>query len=172
MKLFWVWTMGVLVLLLAVDRGEAFAGGSLRILDRQGGELGNSFVPFDSKIGDYSLEYNKKWRFNDLSVTANFSDSEADLSTKASFVAISLNRTGGPQTIGELRDRLAQKHPGLEWADAKLSGLSGLKGEDKGITFVYLLRAPGDMLSLSFRSTGGERTDKVIAHMLESLRVE
>lgn len=172
MRLFWVWVLGVLILMVAAAGGEAFAGGSLRILDRQGGELGNSFVPFDSKLGDYSLEYNKKWRFNDLSITTNFSDSEADPSTKASFVAVSLNRTDGPHTIGELRDRLAQKHPGLVWTAAKLSGLSGLKGEEKGITFVYLLRAPGDMLSLSFRSTGGERTDRVIAHMLETLRVE
>ncbi len=172
MKLMWIWIAGVLVLMVALAGGDAFAGGSLKILDRQGGELGNSFVPFDSKIGDYSLEYKKQWRLNDLSLTANFSDPDAGNPSSPSFVALSTKRTGGPQTETELMDQLKVKHPGIEWAKVRVAGLTGLGAEVKGVATVYVLRSPGDLLAISFRSTEGERTDYVISHMLSSLRLE
>lgn len=138
----------------------------------EGGELGNAFISFDSKIGDYSLEYPKKWVFNDLSFTSSFTDGEASSIREASFLTVSANREGGPQTMGELRDYVKKSYPDLEWAPAKLAGLSGLESVRGEVRLVYLLRAPGDWLALRYRSAKGEQSEKVITYMLQSFRVE
>lgn len=151
--------------------GGAGAAGKPGILGREGSELGNSFVPFDSKIGDYSLEYNKQWRLTDLSQTTSFTDAEAS-AEKASFLSVHADRTGGPATLQELEERLAKSHPEFSWSPVSLSGISGLRAEKGGVVHLQLLRAPYDLLSLRFRSSGGERTDLVLTHMLESFRAE
>lgn len=163
------WIVGLFALALA----ESVAVGAGRlVLGREGSELGNSFIPFDSKIGDYSLEYSKKWRLTDLSQTTSFTDSEPTAADKASFLSVHADRSGGPATVQELRERLVRSHPDLAWAPVSFAGVSGLKAERAGVTYLQLLRAPRDLLSLRFRSSEGERTDAVIGHMLESFRAE
>lgn len=135
-----------------------------------GGELGNAFIAFDSKLGEFSLEYPKHWQVNDLSVTANFS--ENDDAAVASFLAVNASRTGGPESMAELQSHLRKKFPGMDWIPAKLGGLNGLAGEKGDVKMVYLLRAPGDMLSLRFRSTKGESSEHAITHMLRSFRAD
>lgn len=132
---------------------------------REGSELGNSFIPFDSKIGEYSLEYSRLWRLNDLSQTTTFSDQET------SFLSVHADRNG-PKTVTELREKLAASQAGVVFEPVTLGGLSGLRGTKDGVTQVHLLRPPGDLLSLRFRSSAGVQSDAVIDHMLKSFRAE
>lgn len=163
----WIAAVWALALL-----GPVTASAKKPVLGREGSELGNSFVPFDSKIGDYSLEYNKRWRLTDLSQTTSFTDSAPAAADKASFLTVHADRTGGPATLQELAERLAQRSPGMAWSPVSFSGISGLRADKEGITYLQLLRAPRDLLSIRFRSTEGDRTNAVIGHMLESFRAD
>src|SRR5690606_3283083 len=114
-----------LTVLAAPEGFGATLGG---VLGREGSELGNSFVPFDSKIGEYKLEYSKKWRFTDLSQTASFTDSEPASSASVSFLSVHTDRTGGPATVNELRERIEKARPSVHWEPFSLAGLSGFRG--------------------------------------------
>lgn len=166
MKLVKVWAIGFMVLGFSATALSAPRRGN--VLGREGSELGNSFVPFDSKIGDYSLEYSKKWRLTDLSQTTSFTD--ADGAGASSFLSVHSDRTGGPASIADLRERLAQRHPGVDWKAGVFSGFSAFTGEMAGVVYVEVLRAPGDLLSLRYRSADQEKSDAVISHMLSSFR--
>lgn len=168
MKLVKIWAFGFIVLGLSATALSAPRRGG--VLGREGSELGNSFVPFDSKIGDYSLEYSKKWRLTDLSQTTSFTDAE-DVGA-ASFLSVHSDRTGGPATIAELRERLGKRHPGMDWKAGSFAGFSALTGERAGVVYLEVLRAPGDLLSLRYRSAAQEKSDGVISHMLSSFRAD
>jgi hypothetical protein len=170
MKLVKIWAFGMIVLGFSATALSAPRLGN--VLGREGSELGNSFVPFDSKIGDYSLEYSKKWRLTDLSQTTSFTDGEASGSGATSFLSVHSDRTGGPASIAELRERLAQRHPGMIWQPMAFAGFSALMAEKGGVVHLEVLRAPGDLLSLRYRSADKEKSDAVIAHMLSSFRAE
>ncbi len=131
-----------------------------------GGELGNAFIPFDSKIGEYTLEYPKGWRVIDLSTTTNFSDGEK------SFLAVSAGAGNGPNSKEELVESLEKRFPGVIWKEVKLSGLEGLEGQVEGVRTVMFLRSPGDLLTLRFRSGNGPRSDKLLTYMLQSFRAD
>jgi hypothetical protein len=156
--------------LIALALGLTFTAGEARTL-AEGGELGNAFVPFASKLGDFSLEYSKKWNCNDLSYTTSFSAPESSPAA-GSFLSVGTSRGEGPGSLAELREQLEKKHPGVRWGQEKFSGILGLAGERSGIRMLYLLRAPGDLISIRFRASGGERADQIIRHMLESFRAD
>jgi len=157
-----VW-MGLLALMVSAAREGVCA---------KGGELGNAFIPFASVMDGYSLEYNKKWHLNDLSLATNFSDSEARSGAPVSFFSVSAIHNPDISTIPQMLEHLELQNPGVKWISTKLAGLRGIESELKGVRTIFLLRGPGDLLSIRFRSTDGERTDNVIQYMLSSFRAE
>jgi hypothetical protein len=136
----------------------------------EGGELGNAFVPFDSKIGRYSLEYSKDWRVNDLSQSTSFADTKS-VSAAESFLAVTVDGAGA-RTADELLARLRSTHAGTDWQKVVVGGIGGFTGEENGVRMYYLLRGAGDEVSLRMRSSDGGRSDEILAHMLGSFRVE
>jgi hypothetical protein len=140
-----------------------------RLLFAAGGELGNAYVPFESKIGRYSLEYAKDWRVNDLSETTSFNEN-ASASETASFFTVEVD-SAGSRSMSELLARLNEQRPDVIWTSVNISGLPGFKGSDNSAQMVYLFRAPGDQLILRMFATDGSRSESVLAHMLQTFRV-
>jgi hypothetical protein len=136
----------------------------------EGGELGNAFVPFDSRIGHYSLEYDKDWHINDLSVTTSFAEARP-ASGAASFFEVSLGGSGA-RSLAELSVRLMTARPGVAWSEVTVGGLTGFEATEKGVREIHLLRAAGDELTIRLRSSDGERSDEILSHMLGSFRPE
>ncbi len=140
----------------------------------QGGELGNAFIPFASKIGHYSLEYSKDWRLNDLSVATSFADPNHTgpfALASPSFFTVEVN-TEAPQSLADLLALLKSLRPNLAWAPYTLNGMNGYVGVERGVRQIYLLRAPGDEITIRLFSADGERSDDILSHMLASFRAE
>ncbi|MGZ3682411.1 MAG: hypothetical protein ACXVCI_01070 [Bdellovibrionota bacterium] len=137
----------------------------------EGGELGNAFVPFASRIGRYSLEYDKDWRLIDLSSTTNFTENQPSLSGAGSFFTVAVD-SNGARGLPELKERLTKAYPGVAWAGVSISNLSGLEGAANGVRMIYLLRAPSDQISLRLSSTDGARSDEILSKMLTSFRAD
>ena len=74
--------------------------------------------------------------------------------------------------MGELRETLERRFPGVVWSPTSLAGLSGFEGTVNGVRQIHLLRAPGDHVALKMRSAGGEKSDAALDHMLRSFRAE
>jgi hypothetical protein len=133
-----------------------------------GGEIGNAFVPFESKIGSYSLENGQDWHYNDLSEATNFAENKTSTGANGSFFTVVAKRNGGPQSMAALGECLRRKHPGFSWNSISLVGATGFESMQDGVRYIYLLRGPGDLVSLRMRSSDGVRSDEVLNHMLSS----
>ncbi len=160
MKLLPLW---ILALLLVNNLPIAFG---------EGGELGNAFVPFDSKIGGFRLEYEKKWMINDLSGAVSFAEAASESGELGSYFLVVAPGEGGPADGPALLQELRKKFPQLVWKSARIDGVDGLESTTpEGQRLIHLLRAPGDLISLRMQAKNGRNSEEVIDHMLSTFRV-
>ena len=163
MKLMWIISLLVPVVIVVLSAAE-------RPARAEGGELGNAFVPFDSRIGHFTLEYSKDWRVNDLSEATSF-DENTSAAGLPSFFTVEVD-SAGATSLSDLGAKLRTLRPDINWASATVGGLAGFGGFDHQIKLIYLLRAPGDQLNLRMRSTDGARSEEILSHMLGTFRAE
>ena len=152
------------IFLLALLGHSAFAA-------RDGGEIGNAFVEFESKIGGYELEYPAEWRRTDLSQVTNFSDTKPSVPEKPDFLSVITSQMKGITTSAELLNHLRFFRPEVQWQKTTFAGVEGFQGEIGGVQTLYLLRGPENLLSVRYRANEGERSEKSLRHMLDSFRL-
>lgn len=140
-------------------------------LKLDGGEIGNAYVPFQSLIGDYSLEYPAGWQKNDLSQLTSFADVKPAGATP-SFLSVLTDRFPGMNTLDDLARHLRFFRADALWVPYELAGVRGFVAEVGDLKLVYLLRQAEDVIAIRYRSTDGERSDKALAHMLGSFRLQ
>jgi hypothetical protein len=139
-------------------------------LELDGGEIGNAFVPFESMLGGFKLEYPKTWKYFDLNNTVNFTDPGAPMD-KASFFSVLTGNFPGIADIAGLRRHLEFFQPDEKWEYVEIGGLKGFQNKGE-VRVVYLFRGKEDLVSLRARSSDGASSDAVLRHMFESLKVE
>lgn len=138
---------------------------------KDGGEIGNAFVEFESKLGGYELEYPASWRRTDLSQVTNFADSNPSVPEKPDFFSVITSRMKGITTSAELLSHLRFFRPEVQWQKTTFAGIEGFQGEISGVQTLYLLRGPESLLSVRYRANEGERSEKSLRHMLDSFRL-
>lgn len=138
---------------------------------REGGEIGNAFVAFESHLGGFTIDYPADWNRSDLSQVTNFYDPNADDTKKQDFLSVITDHMNGIQAEADLSHYLRFFRPEVQWASVTFAGLNGLKGEVDGVQVLYLLRGPENLLSVRYRANESERSEKLVLHMLESFRL-
>lgn len=155
------------LLLLILLWMPATFGTSLKL---DGGEIGNAFVPYDSQLGRYSIEYPANWQYFDLETTTSFSDPTAQTPERASFFSVLADRFAGIRSMGELKQHLAFFHPDEVWSEAEVAGLSGFQN-NRSPHILYLFRGSEDLLSIRYRAAQSA-DEALLRQMLQSLKVE
>lgn len=135
-----------------------------------GGEIGNAFVPFESGIGRYRLEYPKSWNHSDLSQLTSFYDPESELS-KPNFLSVLTENMKGIATEADLFRYLRFFRPEVRWERADFAGLKGYRGLVEGSQLLYLLRGPEDLVSVRYRASEGSKSEDNVRHMLNSFQL-
>lgn len=153
--------------LLIVFLGVIWVSPAMALKAKEGGELGNAFLPFANEVIGFSVEYPRLWRYNDLSQAVSFAD---DKEAK-SFFSVA-KECSAPATPVELLAMLKAKHPSVDFSPVSAAGLSGFEGTVSGTHMAYLLRGHRELLVLKMRSSDGDRSDQVLQHMLETLKIE
>jgi hypothetical protein len=138
---------------------------------RDGGEIGNAFVAFESQLGGFRIEYPAEWNRSDLSQVVNFYDPKSGGPGKQSFLSVLTDQMAGIHTDADLSRHLHFFRPEVQWTKTSFAGLNGFRGEVDGVQVLYLLRAEENLLSVRYRANEGERSEKLVLHMLESFRL-
>ena len=144
--------------------------GSSSLTHAAGGEIGNAFVRFDSRIGHFTVEYADNWRVNDLSDATSFNET-SPTSSEASFFAVEVE-SGVAEDLPGLGARIKELRPDVTWTPTTVGGVPGFRGADKTAQMIYLFRGPNDQLLLRMRATDGTKSEQVLSHMLETFRTD
>lgn len=135
---------------------------------REGGEIGNAFVPFENFLGGYRIEYPKSWTRLDIAAVTSFQEKAED--PRAGFLSVLSDRFEGVKTQADLHRFVTFFHPGLQWQRITLQGLEGLEALDGDNRIIYLVRKKEQLVSLRYPESAGEKARAEIAAMVNSLR--
>jgi hypothetical protein len=136
-----------------------------------GGEIGNAFVPFESKIAAFAIEYPHDWQRSDLSQLINFYDPKEDAPEKNDFLSVMTSQIKGVSSENDLLQHLRASLPDARWEKTEFAGLNGFRSEVGGVQVAYLLREPEILLSIRYRAKNSEKSEELVAHMLGSFRL-
>lgn len=135
----------------------------------KGGEIGNAFIDFQSRIGGFEIQYPAQWRAMDLSQTVSFAEAGEGAKANYSFLAITGERKAEVVSIALLGDLLAERKPHLSWRETSLRFWRGFEAEEGGVRFVSLLLGEGQLMHFRFRAHSHTQDD--MRYMLESFQL-
>lgn len=134
-----------------------------------GGEQGNGHaILFRSAILGLEFNYSSRWSYTDISESVSFSDKNP--SQQAQAFSIRKESYPGVQSSESLFSVLKLTNPEAAWTETEMDGKPGYQSEAGTSGIVYILRAPGDVISFRYRVQITGEKDRDIEWALRSVR--